>query len=342
MKKLLLSFLILLIIGAGIGYYAYQIIFQPNVTIGSESYILTIPTGSEFDDLVSILETEKVIKNKNSFIQVSKWMKYGVEKVPPGKYTIKAKWSNRELISLLRSGKQTPVNVIFSNARTAQELTGKISSYLELDSTTLTNYLFDDATLQKIGYSKENVISLFIPNTYNLFWTIKKEDLLDRLIKESNAFWSKNDRETKAKALNLSKTEVSTLASIVEKESIRSDEKPTIAGLYLNRIRIGMPLQADPTVVFAMGDFSLQRILLKHLAFESPYNTYLNRGLPPGPICMPSISSIDAVLNYEKHNYVYFCAKPESNGGHLFAETLSQHNANARIYHAWLNKKGIK
>jgi UPF0755 protein len=200
----------------------------------------------------------------------------------------------------------------------------------------------DQEVLSELGYTPENIMSLFIPNTYQVYWNTSPQNLLKRLQVENDAFWAKKNRREKAKSLGLSTQEVYTLASIVEKESLVMDEKPIIAGVYLNRLKKGMLLQADPTVVFAVGDFSIQRVLNKHLAIDSPYNTYKNVGLPPGPICMPSISSIDGVLNAEKHNYIFFCAKPNSGGRHAFANTLAGHNRNAAIYRNWLQANQIR
>ncbi|GLR20155.1 endolytic transglycosylase MltG [Portibacter lacus] len=342
MKKVLLVLLVLLLIAGGIAYYVYQSIFKENVLIGLEDRELYIPTGSTYDDVKQLLETEGIINNASSFDRVASWMKYKESDISSGKFTIKSDWNNKSLISLLRSGKQTPIKITFNNLRTKEDLAGKISSYIELDSLTLVEYFQNEETQKSYDLLPETFLTLFIPNTYEFYWNVTKEELVTRLAKEHDKFWSREERESKAQALNLSKEEIYTLASIVEKESQRNQEKPRLAGVYLNRIERGIPLQADPTVVYANGDFGLRRVLLKHLEFDSPYNTYKYAGLPPGPIYMPSIASIDAVLNREKHKYLYFCASPEIQGAHLFAETLSQHNANARRYHRWLNAQGIR
>lgn len=341
MKKILLTLLILFIAGGVVGFFGYNAIFESNVTL-SEAEVITIPSDSDYEKVVSILEENAILKNSTTFRQVSKLMKYGPDQVPTGKYEIAPKWSNKQLISHLRSGRQKPINVTFNNQRTDVEVLGKIASYLELDSVSLIDFFHSPATLEKLDLDKENLVTLFVPNTYEMFWNVSKEKLLDRLIKEKDKFWAKDGRAKKAEAMKMTKAEVYTLASIVEKESLRKDEKPIIAGVYLNRIRNGIPLQADPTVVFGLKAFDLRRVLIKHLEMDTPYNTYMHAGLPPGPICLPAISSIDAVLENQKHKYLYFCAKPESNGGHLFAESLTQHNANARVYHRWLNSRGIR
>ncbi len=342
MKKFLFFLLVLMLIGAGIGYYGYKIIFSPNVALSDSSQIITVPSGSSFEDLVKILEKEDVLTNTEHFRRVANWMKFGKSSVPPGKFEIKNNWSNRDLVGHLRSGRQVPVRVTFNNLRTVDELAGRISSYLEVDSASLLNYFNKASTLEKAGVNSANFITTFIPNTYEFYWNVSKEKLLERIISEKDKFWQKNGRAEKAAKLNMTKEEVITLASIVEKESLRKDEKPIIAGVYINRLRIGMPLQADPAVVFGLKAFDLRRVLNKHLEIDTPYNTYMHAGLPPGPICMPSISSIDGVLNVDDHKYLYFCAKPESNGGHLFAEDITQHNANARVYHRWLDSRGIR
>lgn len=342
MKKFLLFVFILLLVGGGFAYYGYQLIFGTTVNIGNEEAEIYIPTGSDFSDVLDTLTSKEIISNPSFFAKLSQYMKYDDNNVAPGKYTIKANGNAKDLITLLRSGKQTPVKVTFNNVRKIEDLAGKISSYLEVDSLTMWNYFQSEKALSEANTNIENLITIFIPNTYEAYWTETPEKFLQRMIRENEKFWKQKDRLSKAEELGMTKEEVYTMASIVEKESIRNDEKPRIAGVYLNRIKQGMKLDADPTVVFAIGNFELKRILYKHLEYDSPYNTYKNAGLPPGPIYMPSIRSIDAVLDHEDHKYLYFCAKPESNGGHLFAETISQHNANARVYHRWLDKQGIR
>lgn len=341
MRKFLIVLLFLLAIALAFGYYAYKAIYSPNVIL-EDSEIITLSTGTDFDGLVKILREDGIIEHDKSFRQVAKLMKYGEGEIPTGKYEIKPNWSNKDLISLLRSGRQKPVKVTFNNLRTEIQVLGKISSYLEVDSSDLVQYFKSTPVKEKLQLDDQNLITLFIPNTYEMFWNVTKEEIVTRFMKENQSFWSKGNRADKADALEMSKEEVITLASIVEKESLRRDEKPTIAGVYLNRIQRGIPLQADPAVVFGLKAFELRRVLNKHLEIDTPYNTYMHAGLPPGPICLPSISSIDAVLENKKHDYLYFCAKPESNGGHLFAESLTQHNRNARVYHNWLNKQGIR
>jgi len=278
------------------------------------------------------------IIDTTSFKWVADRMKF--KKVKPGKYTIKNNWTNKDLIGLLRSGRESSVKLTFNNLRHIKDVAGVISKEVEVDSVSLLNYLTSDEAIELTGLTKETMMTLFIPNTYELYWDLGARDIVERFLQERRKFWT-DDRLKKAEAIGLTKEEVYTMASIVQKETNLNSEKPTIAGIYLNRIKKGILLQADPTVVFGVGDFTIRRVLNKHLEYDSPYNTYIYEGLPPGPIYMPDISTIDAVLNAEDHNYIYFCASPGYNGKHQFAKTLSQHLANARKYHNWLNKEKI-
>lgn len=332
----------LAILGAGIGYYGYKSIFASNTNFQESKKVVYIPTGTNMHGLEDLLYYEGVIKDRASYNLVAKLMKYDKGKVNTGKYTFAKGSSNRDIIGKMRSGRQTPVNVTFNNIRMIDQFAGKASVNLELDSATLLTYLESQEVLDAFETNAENIVGKFIPNTYEMYWNTSKEDFVKRMKKEYENFWSKNDRRAKAKKMNMTEEEVATLAAIVQKESLRNDEKPRIAGVYHNRLLLGMPLQADPTVVFALKQFDLRRVLFKHLEYDSPYNTYKYPGLPPGPICMPAITSLDAVLNREDHKYLYFCSNPEVRGGHLFAESLAEHNANARVYHRWLDSKGIR
>lgn len=340
-KRILYALTIILVIATGAAFYLYRIIFAPNVILEREK-IIYIPTGSDIDEVVDILDTASVLRNPASFQTVAGWMKYEGTSINPGKYTISPGLSNRQLVSLLRSGNQTPVNLVINNVRNTAELAGKIAGQVEIDSISLLRHFLDTTIIKKFGLNSNNFLTLFIPNTYEVYWTIKPESLIDRLEKERSKFWESDQRLQKVNKLNLTREEVYILASIVEKETQAAVERPTVAGLYLNRLRRGIPLQADPTVVFATGIFDLRRVLNKHLEIESPYNTYRYSGLPPGPIYMPSIQSIDAVLNAEQHNYLYMCARPDNSGLHAFAATLTDHNQNANRYRKWLNERGIK
>jgi len=330
--------LVILVIGGIVGLKFYDYIFQPNVEIEVDSIDIFVPTHGTIEAIVDTLESKNALSDKKSFLWVADKMKFNRAK--PGKYTIKNGWSNKELVGVLRSGRQSSVALTFNNLRHIKDVAGALSKNIELDSVSLYNYLISNEATQKTGLNKQNMITLFIPNTYEVYWDITAEGILNRFISEHKKFWTK-ERIDKAAALGLTKEEVYTLASIVQKESNLKSEKPTIAGVYLNRLERGILLQADPTVVFGVGDFSIRRVLNRHIIYDSPYNTYMYEGLPPGPIYMPDINTIDAVLDAEDHKYIFFCSSPGYNGKHLFAKTLSQHNANARKYHEWLNKERI-
>lgn len=342
LKKLFYLFLVLLVIAGAVAFWGYSTIFQPNTAFDENEYTIEIPRESSYDYVLNFLKTDSVLKDASSFDQVASWMNYQRKVVPSGSFKIKSGWNNKQIVSKLRSGIQEPKNLTFNNVRTIEELMGPLSSEISLDSAELTAYFTDPTILSNLGYTKEDILTLFIPNSYQVYWDISPEELAKKMQREHDNFWSKNNRIEKAEQQGLKKNEVYTLASIVEKESQHGPERPIIAGLYLNRIKRGIPLQADPTVVFANGDFGLRRVLNKHLELDSPYNTYKYPGLPPGPIYMPSIESIDAVLSPEKHDYLFMCAKPGFGSQHAFAKTLRGHTKNARTYQAWLNQQGIK
>jgi len=339
-RKLLIFLFCLSVLAAIFGFILYNKIWGPNVSSTQEEHIITIAEGATIESLSSQLYEKQIIKDKTNFVQVAKWMKYD-SAIKPGRFIAQAGWSNRSLISKLRSGNQSPVSITFNSLRNIEELSGRITRNIQIDSASFLQYITDTQTLEKFGKTKENILSLFTPNTYEAYWNTGLEDLAYRMKKETDKFWNKSRLE-KATALNLTPEEVYVLASIVEKESNAKSEKARIAGLYLNRLKRGILLQADPTVVFATGNFGIRRVLNKHLAIESPYNTYKHPGLPPGPIFMPDIGTIDAVLNPESHNYLFMCAKPDNSGLHAFATNNSGHAANARRYREWLNKRGIK
>ncbi|NVO03532.1 MAG: endolytic transglycosylase MltG [Bacteroidetes bacterium] len=332
---------IILIGGAIFGYKYYSIIYQSNVNLGNkETTFVYIPTNSKFDDVVRILYENKVIINKNSFEWVAERKKYK-DHIKPGKYLVKADMSNNDLINMLRSGKQEPVKLVFNNIRTRFQLASKISKQIEADSVSLIDFLNDSDYLEKMHLTPENSIALFIPNTYSINWNTSAKEFIDRMYSEFQKFWN-SDRRNKAKALKLTPEEVSILASIVQEETLKPDEMPKVAGVYLNRLRKDQKLEADPTVKFAVGDFTIKRILNRHLEIDSPYNTYKYKGLPPGPICLPSSKTIDRVLNAEKHKYIYFCAKEDFSGYHNFAVTFEEHKANAKRYQRELDRRNIK
>ncbi len=280
-----------------------------------------------------------LVRNRASFEWVAERKNYPAM-VKRGHYLISDSMNNNELVNMLRSGVQVPVNVIFNNIRKKEELAGKIARQIEADSGSLMKCWNDKPFLQSIATTPEKALMIFIPNTYEFWWTTDAYEFTRRMYQEYQDFWDEG-RRNKAEAARLKVEEVIILASIIEKETQKNDEKPTIAGVYINRLRKDWPLQADPTVVFAVGDFEMKRVLTVHTKIDSPYNTYLHTGLPPGPICMPSIASIDAVLNYKKHDYMFFCAKSDMSGYHAFSRTLQEHNRQARAYQQALNTRNI-
>lgn len=344
-KKLILkvSSSVILIVALVIFFKAIKIyngVYKANVFIeNKKNVIINIPTGSDFEDVYNILNKNVEIKNKKSFLWVIEKKNYR-EKVKSGRYKIKNNSSNNELINMLRAGWQEPVMVTFNNIRLPKDLAKKISKQIEASDSSILELLLDEKYINSLGYSKETFPSMFIPNSYEFFWNTSAEAFIERMQKEHKAFWDE-DRLEKAEKAGLTAIEVSTLASIVDQETHKNSEKPTIAGLYLNRLNRNIRLHADPTVKFAVGNFEIKRVLTKHLKVDSPYNTYRNGGLPPGPICYPSVSAIDAVLNYEKHNYIYMCAKEDFSGYHNFATNLREHNNNADKYRRALNKRRI-
>ncbi len=258
----------------------------------------------------------------------------------PGHYVLKPGMSVIEVARMLKLGLQTPVRVTINNVRIPAQLAQKLSRQLDADSTAFMQALTSKSLAEEVGFDSVTLFSMFIPDTYEFYWTVSPEELVRRMKREYDRFWTE-ERDAKRKRSGLSRLEVMTLASIVYEETRKSDEMPRIAGVYVNRLRRGIPLQADPTVKYAMQDFALRRILYRHLKYPSPYNTYINKGLPPSPICMPGKNAIEAVLDFEEHDYIFFCARPTFDGYHNFARTLREHNANARAYSAELNRRKI-
>ena len=340
-KKIFFFFLLILVLlAAGAGYLLYNIILKPNVwTPDQEAVAITIPTGSDYENVKNILYSQGLIIHRQNFEWLAEKKKYP-NAVKPGKYLIDSTMSNNDLINLLRSGEQVPVQLIFNNIRGIYQLAESVSNQIEADSASITQLLTDSTYLSLLGLKKETAGILFIPNTYEMYWNTSAEGFIKRMHSEYIKFWN-GERTRLANEIGLTIPEVVTLASIVEKETNKNDEKPIIAGVYMNRLKAGWRLQADPTVIYAIGDYSIKRVLNVHKEFRSPYNTYQFFGLPPGPICIPSIASIDAVLNYDRNNYLFFCAKDDMSGYHVFAKTNRQHNANARKYQEALDKMGV-
>ena len=341
-KYLLYIIIILLLILVLFVYPKYRNVFAPSVkTSDGDTYDLYIPTGSDYITVGKTLLHDEVISNVEGFHRVARWMNYP-NTIKPGRYVLENGMSNREVIQLLRSGKQTPINFTFVKARIPEDFAGLAAQQFEFSEPELMRLMQDSVWLwDNYKLTRETALGIMVPNTYEMWWNTPAEDFFARMYKEYRRFWS-DSREEKRRKLNLDRMEVMTLASIVEEETNANDEKPTIAGVYLNRIRLKMPLQADPTVKFAVGDFALKRVLNSHLESESPYNTYKYLGIPPGPICTPSIPSIDAVLSNERHDYLYFCARVEMDGKHHFSKSLSEHNSYASSYHRALNARGIR
>lgn len=335
--KFIIIFFAAAFIVAGVrGYQLYQFVFQKNVRI---NYVLIISEDDTYKSVSSRLESDMVLTSMKAFKWVARKKNYA-ENIKPGRYKLTKGMITNELVNILRSGAQAPVNVTFNNMRFKEDLAGKVSKYIQADSLAILTLFSDEKQINEWGFTTETFRTMFIPNTYEMYWTTSAEEFAKRMQNEYEKFWNE-DRRKKAEALNISLEEVSILASIVQSETIKSDELPRVAGLYVNRLKRGILLQADPTVKYAVGDFNIKRVLNKHLEVESPYNTYKYAGLPPGPICFPSIQSIDAVLNYESHKFIYMCAKEDFSGYHNFAKTLRQHNRNADLYRKALDDRKI-
>lgn len=332
-------FILFGVVLASTTFYLYQVFNTPNLLVKQGKMRLKIPTGANFNTVMDSLMAANALTDPISFAFVARWMDYQ-KQVKPGLYLLQADMSNREAIRLLQKGEQLPINITLSTARLKSELPDKLCNQLEANPAEFAALLNDETVCAQAGFNTENILCMFLPNTYEVYWTYTAEKLFNRFKREYDKFWNQ-DRREKAKALDLTPIEVSILASIVEGETQKTDERPRVAGVYLNRLKRGIPLQADPTVVFAVGDFSIRRVLEVHLQTESPYNTYKYKGLPPGPINLPSLSSIEAVLNAEKHNYLFFCAREDLSGYHNFAENGAQHQANAEKYRRALNKMKI-
>ena len=308
--------------------------------IGSSAAMLYIDEDDNADSVFHKLENGiagSSLHGLKTICKVKGYDKY----VKSGAYQFKPKHTCLDIYRTLSRGHQTPVKLIVPNLRTVDRIIGKISEQIMADSAKIAEIVFDSAQYSSLGFNHETLPALFIPNTYEVYWNMSAEKLMKRLVREYNKYWNEK-RRTKAAEIGLTPIEVSILASIVDEETANNAEKPMVAGLYINRLKRGMLLQADPTVKFAMQNFTLKRILQKHLHTDSPYNTYKYAGLPPGPIRVPSLQALESVLNYTRHKYLYMCAKEDFSGTHNFAVTLSQHNANARRYQQELNRRKIR
>lgn len=337
--KIFFTVLITAVIMAGAVIYRLYSMLESPVTSKESFRIYITPGMTQENVLESILSNDPEARTKG----LSLWLnhRHYSGSIKPGCYTIGKGASAREVANMLSGGIQTPVKLRIGSVRTVDRMASVIASQLMMDSAQVSAILTDPSFLDSTGYSPETVFCMIIPNTYEVWWNISPEALVKRLIQEKDRFWN-DERKRKAAALGMDSNQVITLASIVEEETAKTDELPIVAGLYINRLKRGMPLQADPTVIFALGGERPKRVLNAHLEIDSPYNTYRITGLPPAPIRFVNISSIDAVLNHSEHNYLYMCAKEDFSGYHNFASTLQQHNANAARYRQALNKAGIR
>ena len=329
----------LLVAVAVVAYVAYNAVLAP-VVRGEETVYIQVYPDDNTQRVSDMLTSVADIKTMAAFAPLMKHYKYE-RRVKAGNYAIRPGDSMRDICLRLLSGNQTPVKLVVPSVRTLDRLAGAVGKQLMTDSAAVMALLSDARYLDSLGYTPATAPCLFIPNTYEVYWTMTPEQFVARMLKENQRFWNAS-RRAKAKAQGLTPHEVITLASIVDEETAKDDEKPMVAGLYLNRLKRGMLLQADPTVKFALGEFELRRILYAHLQTDSPYNTYKYAGLPPGPIRIPSMAAIESVLSPAKHTYIYMCAKEDFSGYHNFATTLTQHNANARRYQQALNRLGIR
>ena len=332
-KKILWLVAVLLVILTGCAIFAYTLMTAKVPNSGDEHGCLIYV---DRDDTVDSVRMKSEIGWRWDIY--NKVLSY---KPRTGRYRVEPEMTCLQLYRMLRNGTQEPMNLVIPTSRTMDRLASALSKSLMADSAEIASVLTDSSYCCRLGYTTATIPALFIPNTYEVYWDVPVDKLIERMVQENSRFWT-DERKSKAEACGLTHEEVATLASIVDEETANDAEKPMIAGLYLNRLRIGMKLQADPTVKFAVGDFSLRRILGKHLRTESPYNTYLHEGLPPGPIRIASIAGLDAVLNHAEHHYLYMCAKEDFSGTHNFAATFPEHYQNARRYIRALNERGIK
>jgi UPF0755 protein len=337
-KNCVTLYIVIVYITGYLAYAGYHIFYLEKIDV-NQKISLYIPPNSTVKDAVDSLLSAKIIKKPDKFLKHLKLSKYST--IKGGHYVVYKNITYRKLVHMLCLGQQTPVNLVISGSiRTKDRLAGILSKQIEADSISLLNVFDDSLFLKELGFTPSNSILLFMPNTYNVYWNRDAKQLFRDMKKEYDKYWTAN-RLDKLKSLNMTKEDAMILASIVAEESAKYDELPNIAGVYINRLRKKMPLQADPTVKYALNDFSIRRVLTVHTQFDSPYNTYKYNGLPPGPIRIPEQRVIDAVLNYSKHDYLYFCAKDDFSGYHVFAKTLQQHNQNANAYRNALNRRNI-
>lgn len=341
MKQVLIKIsLVLGLVSAATAYFGYQQIFSP---ITKNDQVLLVPTGTSFEALKDSLNAHDLIKNEAFFDLLCEKKRYS--KIHPGRYLVNAGMNANSMVNMLRLGAQKPLNIIFNNTSTVYDLAGKLAVQIEADSLTLLKAFTNEMFYSTYGFNEASIRKLFIPNTYEVYWTITPVEFLERMQKEYERFWTE-ERLAKAKSLGLKPHEVSVLASIVQKESSKVDEQPIVAGLYLNRLNQGMKLQSDPTVIYALKerdgfDTVIKRVLKKDLKIDSKYNTYYYKGLPPNPICIPEMSALLSVLNAKKHDHIYMCAKEDFSGYHNFTKSWSEHKRNAKRFQKALSAKGV-
>lgn len=336
MKRILL----LVLAAAGIlaalaAYWAYQKIYAP--LEGTADRTVLLDRAMALDSLAEFLLRDSIINDADGFRQVASWKRFS--KAREGRYVFSGTRSNNSVINKLRSGDQDPVRLTFNSTRTPEELAGRVSAQIAADSSQILKILLDEDRARSFGFNRESFRTMFIPNTYEFWWNTDADAFVERMAEEYKRFWTE-ERKAAAREVGLSQSEVAILASIVHAETAKRDEAPKVAGLYLNRLRIGMPLQADPTLIYALGDFSIRRVLDVHKEVDSPYNTYDNLGLPPGPINFPDITYLEAVLHPDDHDYIFMCAKADFSGYHHFSKSLSQHLKYAREYQRNLSRQG--
>jgi UPF0755 protein len=336
--------LIYILSGAGtllliIIFLIYRSLFSASIKTQAKNVVIFIPTGSSYQQVLDTLKSKLKFDNLNAFEWVARKKNYP-SLIKPGRYIIDHDMSYIGLVNLLRSGKQNAVKITFSNIRTLNQLAGKIGGQIEADSSSLVKFFTNESNFIGDGFKEEEIISLFIPNTYEMYWNTDAKGLYSRMLREYNLFWNKK-RLKMAQDEGLNPKQVAILASIIDDEVVKPEEKPRIAGVYLNRLKRGIPLQACPTIKFALNDFTITRVLKKYLTVDSPYNTYKYNGFPPGPIGCPSVEGLEAVLNAEKHDYIFFAAKADFSGYHNFSRTLSEHNRYAALYQKELDKRKI-
>ncbi len=342
-KKILTAIaLIGLVIAGYFAYFVYNAMFKPNTAFNNDVAYIYVPSNATYQDVREQLEP--LLKDIDSFDALAAQKKYTTH-IKAGRFPVKKGMSNNDIINSIRSN-NLPIKLSFNNQERIEDLAGRIAQQIEPDSLSLLNAMLDSKFLIDKNFTKQTILNMYVPNTYEFFWNTSPEAFRDRMLKEYYRFWN-DSRQAKRKALKLSVNEVLTIASIVQKETAKIDERPRVAGVYLNRIRKGWPLEADPTVIYAKklheNNFNqvIKRVLYKDLEIDSKYNTYKYSGIPPGPITMPDVSAIDAVLNPEKHDYMFFVADVSNFGYHKFAKTLAQHNANKRLYTQWISRQGI-